>query len=373
VPFSPAREEAVRFWRELRGPALTPIRAAIAALLGLASGGLAAGALPPNLSVGMFVAMFVAIVAPLIAGICFVCIWFQLDGVIALLCAALVWLTRSAFRSGVALDMPEAAMACLVIGAPLTAYAIAYLVPSLRPRKAYALPADAPPWFLAVERVAGLFAAPLSPRPTDRMRFHWVRTKLLGDPVAKLAVDLASGSVLDIGTGRGQVPLLLLLLGRVSRVHGIDWDAAKIAAAQHAAAGLAASFVREDMRTARFEPVDTVLLLDALHYFTVEEQDALLDRAAAAVLPGGRILVREADASAGWRSAMTLWEERVFTFLRVNRGERVRFRTARDLVARLEAAGLDCEVRPAWRGTPFANVLLVGRRPAGPEPDRSRS
>jgi SAM-dependent methyltransferase len=272
--------------------------------------------------------------------------------------------------------MPEGAMACLVIGVPLTAYAIAFLVPFLRRRKAYALPADAPPWFLAVERVAGLFAAPLSPRPSDRVRFHWVRAKLLGDPVAKLAVDLASGSLLDIGTGRGQVPLLLLLLGRVSRVHGIDWDAAKIAAAQHAAAGLtalAASFVREDVRTARFEPADTVLLLDALHYFTVEEQDALLDRAATAVLPGGCILVREADASAGWRSAMTLWEERVFTFLRVNRGERVRFRAARDLAARLEAAGLDCEVRPAWRGTPFANVLLVGRRPAGPQPDRSRS
>jgi SAM-dependent methyltransferase len=302
-----------------------------------------------------------AFVAPCLGCICLVCIWFQLDGVIAIASAAIALLARRTLGASIG------PMGGLVVGMPLAMYALALLFPALRHRKAYALPADAPPWFVAVERAAALFGAPASPRPTDRTRFHWVRSKLLGDPVAKLAVELASGSLLDIGTGRGQVPLLLLLLDRVTRVHGIDWDAAKIAAAQHAAAGLEASFVREDVRTAAFQPADTVLLLDVLHYFTVAEQDALLDRAAAAVLPGGRILLREADAGAGWRSAMTLWEERTFTFLRVNRGERVRFRTARELATRLEAAGLDCEVRPAWRGTPFANVLLVGRRPAGPD------
>jgi SAM-dependent methyltransferase len=286
-----------------------------------------------------------------------VCIWFQLDGGIALVCAVATALARHFLAPRLV------EMGALALGVPVAAYVLALLVPPFRRRTAYALPADAPPWFLAVERVASLFAAPSSPRPTERTRFHWVRSKLLGDPVAKLAVELSSGSLLDVGTGRGQVPLLLLLLGRVTRVHGIDWDAAKIAAARHAGAGLDATFVQGDVRDAPFVAADTVLLLDVLHYFTVEQQDALLDRAAAAVRPGGRILVREADASAGWRSAMTLWEERTFTFLRVNRGERVRFRTARELAARLEAAGLDCEVRPAWRGTPFANVLLVGRRP----------
>jgi hypothetical protein len=52
----------------------------------------------------------------------------------------------------------------------------------------------------------------------------------------------------------------------------------------------------------------------------------------------------------------------VFTALRFNRGARVRFRAAREIVGRLEEAGLKCEVRPAWGRTPFANVLVVGRR-----------
>jgi hypothetical protein len=59
---------------------------------------------------------------------------------------------------------------------------------------------------------------------------------------------------------------------------------------------------------------------------------------------------------------VTLLEERVFTAVRFNKGERVRFRPAREIVARLEEAGLACEVRPAWGKTPFANVLVIGRR-----------
>ncbi len=347
MPFSPAREEAVRFWRELRGVRAAPGRAALAGVLGMAAGGLAAADRGPSA---------IAFFAVAAVGVCLVCVWWQLDGAVALACAVLAAAARRF------LPLPAPALPALALATPVAAYALTALVPKASRRRPYTLPADAPAWVVAVERVAARYASPASPRPTDRVRFHWVRAKLLGDPAAKLVADVASGSLLDLGTGRGQLPLLLLLLGRGSRVRGIDWDAAKIAAATRAGEGLSASFVCADVRTAPMEAADTVLLIDVLHYFTVEEQDAILDRAAAAVRPGGRILVRDADATAGWRSAVTLWEERVFTLLRVNRGERVRFRPALDLAARLEAAGFACEIRPASGGTPFANVLLVGRR-----------
>ncbi|MBL8741516.1 MAG: DUF2062 domain-containing protein, partial [Myxococcales bacterium] len=98
--------------------------------------------------------------------------------------------------------------------------------------------------------------------------------------------------------------------------------------------------------------------------FTIPEQDEILLRAAMAVRPGGRLLVREADTDRGLRSTMTLLEEKVFTALRFNRGERVKFRRAQDLTAVMERAGLEVEVRPAWGKTPFSNVLFIGRRPA---------
>ena len=289
----------------------------------------------------------------------FLCIWFQLDGAIALVST----LGLAVARAMVPLSERATAGATLA-GAVVAAALVAATPRGWRSRRPYELPPETPPWVIAIERVATRYASAASARPTERTQFQWVRTKLLGEPVAKIVAELAAGTVLDVGCGRGALALLLLLLGRVSRVHGIDWDAGKIAAAARAAEGLDASFVRGDARTTPFEAADTVLLIDLLHYFAVDEQDAILARAAAAVRPGGRLLVREADAAAGWRSFVTLLEERTFTFLRVNRGERVRFRPARELAARLEAAGLSCEIRPARAGTPFSNVLIVGRRPA---------
>jgi hypothetical protein len=122
--------------------------------------------------------------------------------------------------------------------------------------------------------------------------------------------------------------------------------------------------VRGDARTAPLEEADTVLLVDILHYFTIEEQDAILARAADMVREHGRIIVREADTERGWRSTATWLEEKLFTALRFNRGERVAFRPAREIRVLLEARGFVVEILPAWGKTPFSNVMIVGTRPA---------
>jgi hypothetical protein len=118
-----------------------------------------------------------------------------------------------------------------------------------------------------------------------------------------------------------------------------------------------------DIRDAAIPPSDTVLLVDVLHYFRKDAQDRILLSAARAVNAGGRLVVREADTERGIRSWVTLVEERLFTAVGYNRGERVFFRPVRELCQKLEEAGLACEVRPAWARTPFANMLLVARRP----------
>ena len=393
------REELKRAWCELRGPGTTPSRAALSVALGLFIGSLPIfGCHTPLVIVFS--------------------LWFQLDAAIAWVAANVsnpffapalltaevqvgAWLRRGTpidFRHGGARDLhvgdvlgslaagsPVVALALAVVGAALT-YVIVAIAPASRaPRSAYRLPDTAPPWIVAVERVASRYASPASAIARERTRFHYLRGKLLADPAAKAVADVAGdapavlGEVLDVGTGRGQVPLMLTELGRATRARGVDWDAAKIADAQRAAATPApstapASFALGDLRTAPFEPADTVLLVDVLHYFREAEQDAILDRAAAAVRPGGRIVIRDADTSRGWRSWATLLEEHVFTFLRFNRGERVRFRASRAFVERLEAAGMRCEVRPAWGKTPFSNVLVVGSRPqdGGPALLRAR-
>ena len=388
--FSLLREELRRAFRELRGGRLSPARGAAAVALGLFVG-----------SQPIFGCHFPLIVV--------LCLWLRLDALIAYVAAnvsnpffAPALLTAEVkigawVRTGVPPDFAHAptgarAFGDLAAGAPVVGLGLAAaggavtwvaltLARQIRPEgkapEPYRLPPEAPPWVHAVERVAGRYSPAHGATAKERSRFHYVRTKLLGDPVARLVADIegetagALGEVLDIGTGRGQLPILLVELGRATRARGVDWDAEKIEAGIKAAAlspeggaPLAIELTQGDARTAEYAPADTVLLIDLLHYFTLAEQDEILRRAAAAVRPGGRLLVREADTERGLRSAVTLLEERVFTGLRFNRGERVRFRPAREIAARLEEAGLRCEVRPAWGKTPFSNVLIVGRRAA---------
>ncbi|WP_437936261.1 DUF2062 domain-containing protein [Sorangium sp. So ce341] len=412
--YSLLREEARRAWRELRGSELSAGRTAVAVAIGLFIG-----------SQPIF-----GCHTPLVL---LLCLWFRLDAAIAWVAANISnplfapALLTAEFQVGAYLrtgrwlrlhekmswaqalsEFPE----YMLLGAPAVGLALAALggglvfalvalkrrrAPSLRRggMEPYRLPEDAPPWVHAIERVAARYSPQEGATPAQRTRFHYVRFKLLGDPVARLIADIAGdrpgalGEVLDIGTGAGQLPILLLELGRAARVRGFDWDRAKIEDARRASGGdpgaplppsppppgpsgeqpapraappLAAEFWCADAREAELGDADTVLLIDLLHYFRVEEQDAILRRAAAAVRPGGRLLVREADTERGLRSSITLLEERIFTALRFNRGERVRFRPAREIVALLEQLGFSCETRPAWGKTPFSNVLIVGTR-----------
>jgi 2-polyprenyl-3-methyl-5-hydroxy-6-metoxy-1,4-benzoquinol methylase/uncharacterized protein (DUF2062 family) len=242
-----------------------------------------------------------------------------------------------------------------------------------RQRAPYRLPDEAPAWWHAAERVAARYAPDYDHSSAQRSLFHYARVKLMMDPVTRLIADRFGdeqqvlGEVCDVGTGRGQMPIVLLELGRARAARGIDWDAPKIEAAKLAAArdpALDAAFEVGDATDAPIEPCDTVLIIDVLHYLTLEQQDALLERAAQAVRPGGRVVVREADTARGWRSWATLAEELFFTAVRFNRGARVKFRPASEIAARLESHGLASRVEPAWGRTPFANVLVIGEREA---------
>jgi SAM-dependent methyltransferase len=213
---------------------------------------------------------------------------------------------------------------------------------------------------LAIARTAERYARVGKSRGT----YHYVRGKLAGDPSTLAVANLAPlGHVLDLGCGRGQLAVLLLESHAATTVRGCDWDDEKVAIATKAAFGLSGEFENGDVRTTQTDGADTVLLIDVLHYFDRDTQDALLIRAARLVKPGGRLVLRDADTGRGWRSMVTRTAEGFFTAIRFNRGERVLFRdVAGELVPLLEAQGMSCSVVPCWGGTPFSNVLLVATR-----------
>jgi SAM-dependent methyltransferase len=167
--------------------------------------------------------------------------------------------------------------------------------------------------------------------------------------------------VVDIGCGRAQLGLALLEAGLARRVLGLDRHAGHLAQARRAAGGLAFSAALRDLAAAPHVPeAATVLLIDVLYQLDAAEQIALLLAAARAARE--RILVRTLDPDRGMRSALTTWLERCLRPISPHSGRHVTILPIARLAAALAGAGFEVSVAPCWQGTPFANVLITGRR-----------
>jgi SAM-dependent methyltransferase len=203
--------------------------------------------------------------------------------------------------------------------------------------------------------------------PVGRFAAGYVRGKLQHDPVyrqlaERLPFDLP---VADLGCGRGQTALLVKQLQPEATVFGVDWAADKVDQARRAAAGITGlSFEVSDVRDLPVLEAGTILIIDVLHYAPIAVQDAILARAAAALKPGGRLLIRDLDLDGGWRARTTVWQERLGTAIGLNRGATLAFRPASEVVSRLEQLGLTADRVPSSADLPLANVLIEARRSA---------
>lgn len=231
-------------------------------------------------------------------------------------------------------------------------------------------------------------------RPAGRFASHFARGKLGMDPVFRhlLAEGLlpAGAEVVDIGCGQGLLTGLLRAVDAVEARLGwpADWAAAPLgcrvtgvelmardverarAAAAAAARGGASrdEFICGDMRLVPVPPCDAVVILDVLHYIPVDEQDAVLARVHAALRPGGRLLLRVGDAQERWGFRVSQWVDRVVTLVRGHSAPPTWGRSLADWQEALRRLGFTVEARPMSQGTPFANVLLIGRRRDGSPP-----
>ena len=213
---------------------------------------------------------------------------------------------------------------------------------------------------------SGALIAAVAARYAGASRFTrgYVGSKLRRDPATAAILALAArvgglGEVADLGCGRGQLALALLLSGAASRVTGLDYEAEKVAEARAAAAGLPAAFAEADLTAAAVPPCDTALLVDVLYQLPEASQAPLLDRMAGAARR--RVVMRLFDPDQGWRSAFGMAMERAGRAIRRD-GAAVRPMPVSAVAARLEAAGFRCRVAPCWAGTPLPNVLLVAER-----------
>jgi uncharacterized protein (DUF2062 family) len=213
------------------------------------------------------------------------------------------------------------------------------------------------PGALAIKKVTSRYrTAPIK----DRI---YVGFKLRTDPLAAELGRLGGpfGDVLDLGSGRGQFALLLDELDNTVSLCGIDWDERRVLVARCAARD-GQTFVVGDVSEAELSSFDTVLLFDVLHYLPREQQLALLRKAAGAVRPGGRLLVRELDAASAL-SGVGRSSERVAAGTGYNRARELSFVSQDELASQLREFGFSCELHSTRRAPFFLpNVFLVATR-----------
>lgn len=225
--------------------------------------------------------------------------------------------------------------------------------PTFRERGPSAFPALGPaqlqPLWARLQRLA----------PRWRSYGRW---KVRLDPVYPMALaQLADAqNVLDLGAGIGLMAALLAERRPGLRMRAVEWDRRKASVARVLLEDLPGVGVEEaDARTVALGSPDAILLLDVLHYSEPALQRQWLSRCAAALAPGGVLLIRELD------SALSRLAERLDRWAvrwKLNRGAAVHAWPIVEMVAALRGLGFDVEATPAGRGIFRANAFVVARR-----------
>ncbi len=210
-------------------------------------------------------------------------------------------------------------------------------------------------WLESVRGTVALY------RGARREHRGYVRFKVRMDPVYRLICERLGrvGSVVDLGTGFALLPALLSIRRQADEIVAVEWDEAKLASARLACSSLSNVILHAaDARSFRLPPADAVCLVDLLHYYPVEEQRALLERAATALRPGGRLVIRETCGFRGGRVRLTRLLERISVRSCWNRGPGLVYRERTDLVADLSGLGLECSLEGASSILHGGNTLV---------------
>ncbi len=210
---------------------------------------------------------------------------------------------------------------------------------------------------------------------------EFVRGKLRHDPMYWPVLGSpnlpSSGRLIDIGCGRG---ILLALLDSARRLEGgssASWRPPSdrlelvgvelrpsLATVARRALGDAAWIEARNAADGDLPSARMIVLLDVLHYLSSTQQSELLRRVAAALEPGGTLVMREADAALGRRFVATRIAERVCAIARGHWRQGFTYRSAAAWRQLLEQHGLVVTERPMWTGTPYANRLVEASKPS---------
>jgi uncharacterized protein (DUF2062 family) len=224
------------------------------------------------------------------------------------------------------------------------------------------------------------FAA-LVARASDRyvgeslVAWEFARGKLHHDPVYETVLFggllPSGGTLVDIGCGQG---LMLALLAeaadaapesgqggrrapRFDRLVGIELRP-RVAHLATVALGGRAEIRSADATRVALPHCAAVLIFDVLHMMGGNQQEQLLTAVADALAPGGVVLIREADAAAGWRFVVVRTVNRLQSLRVGSWRQTFRFRDRQAWLAVLARCGFDAAECEQHGGATLGNVLF---------------
>lgn len=196
-------------------------------------------------------------------------------------------------------------------------------------------------------------------------RVH-VHVRWWSAPFAAVAPVLPdAGRVLEIGCGHGLFSAYAALTSPRRTVRGVDIDTDKIEIARSAARRCPADleFAEGASGSIPAGEWDAVVFVDVLYLLPAAEQRALLDQAAAALAPGGVLVVKEMDLRPRWKARWNAWQETLsVSVLRITEGSSFDFVAPSVMAGWLEEAGLVTRSERLDRGRLHPHHLLTARR-----------
>lgn len=187
----------------------------------------------------------------------------------------------------------------------------------------------------------------------------FIRLRLAILPLEEVESEVPSGRILDVGCGYGLLSHYLALTDSRRRVTGIEYDPVLVARArQTVLPGERLDFAGGDARAMPLPPCDAVVLCDLLHHLPARGQEHILREAAAALVPGGQIVVKDIEAESTFWYFWNLFHDRV---LRLSGP--THHRTARAWADFLSSCGLSVSVVRHFRHLLYHHIIVVASRP----------
>ncbi len=194
----------------------------------------------------------------------------------------------------------------------------------------------------------------------------FVHARLFSAPLVEMAAEVKGKRVADIGCGHGVLVALLAVGFPEREVWGVDPDARKIDWARRSIG----TFANVKLQTGTVEALakeqpqhfDTLFVADVLYLLPPAQWPGFLSACRTLLVPGGRLVIKEAENDGSWRAKKALLQEQVMVkVLRRTHGSgAVGFEPRETLKRTLEETGFSIiETLSLSRGYTTPHVLFV--------------